>query len=62
MAKCPSCEEDVDVPEGESLRLDEMFTEEVEDVDVSIQQHIQLTCPECDAVLGYLGVAGAAGG
>lgn len=44
------------------LRMDEFFNEEAEDVDVSVQQHIQLNCPNCKAILGYLALGAAAGG
>ena len=47
MAHCPYCQEEVSEPEGDVLRMDESFNEEAEDVDVSVQQHIQLKCPGC---------------
>lgn len=62
MTHCPHCSEEMEVPEGESILLDEMFTDEAEDVDVSGQEHIQLECPNCGAVLGYLAVGAATGG
>jgi hypothetical protein len=62
MTHCPHCDEDIEVPDGEMIRLDEFFTEDAGDIDVSVQKHIQLECPECGAVLGYLGLGAAAGG
>lgn len=62
MTHCPHCSEDMDVPKGEIIKLDEFFDEGVEEVDMSAQKHMQLQCPNCDAVLGYLGIGAAAGG
>ena len=62
MAHCPHCQEEVSNPDGDVLRLGEFFKEEAEDVDVSIQQHIQLNCPSCEAILGYLALGAATGG
>lgn len=51
----------MEVPRGETILLDEFFdTDEVE-VSLSGQEHIQLTCPGCEAVLGYLAVGAATG-
>jgi hypothetical protein len=62
MAQCPHCQEEVPEPEGDVLRMDELFNEEAEDVDVSVQQYIQLKCPGCKAILGYLALGVATGG
>lgn len=63
MAHCPHCGEEMDVPAGELIKSNEFFDEEVvEDVSMSAQQHMQLTCRNCDAVLGYLAVGAATGG
>lgn len=62
MTHCPHCQEEMDVPEAQSLRVSEFFTEEAGDVEISAQEHIQLECPHCGAVLGYLAVGAAAGG
>jgi ribosomal protein S27AE len=62
MTHCPHCGDEIEVPDGDMIRLDEFFEEDAEDVDVSVQQHVQLECPECGAVLGYLGVGAATGG
>ena len=61
MARCPHCDEEMDAPAGETLRLDELFDEEKVDVSTSVQQHVQLECQNCGAVLGYLGVGAATG-
>jgi hypothetical protein len=42
--------------------MDEFFDEEVKNVDVSVQQHVQLKCPGCKAILGYLALGAATGG
>lgn len=62
MAHCPHCEEEVELPNGKPLRVDEFFTDEADDVATSIQQHVQLECPECEAILGYLAAGAATGG
>lgn len=59
--QCPDCEAVNDVPAGESILLDEVFDDDHPDVDAGVQEHVQLECPDCGAVLGYLGVAGAFG-
>lgn len=41
--------------------LSDDFFPEDGDVSISGQQHVQLACPECDSVLGYLGVGAATG-
>lgn len=50
------------MPKGETIRAAEFFEEEAGDVAMSAQEHIQLLCRNCDAVLGYLGVGAATGG
>lgn len=60
MPVCPACESEYEVPSGESILVDE-FLDDI-DVDVSVQEHVQLECPECEAILGYLGVAAGVGG
>lgn len=62
MTHCPHCGEDMEVPAANSLRVDEFFDDEIEDVDISAQEHIQLECKNCEAVLGYLAVGAATGG
>lgn len=62
MTHCPHCKEEMDVPKGSSIRVAEFFSEELEEVDVSAQKHIQLECRNCAAVLGYLAVGAATGG
>lgn len=62
MTHCPHCQEEMEVPKGETILLDDLFTEEVEDVDVSGEKHMQLECRNCEAVLGYLAVGAATGG
>lgn len=52
----------MEFPESETLRVSEFFTEEAGDIEVSAQEHIQLECPNCGAVLGYLAVGATAGG
>lgn len=59
--ECPYCGETNDAPEGESILLDEVFDDSHPDVDAGVQEHVQLECPDCGAVLGYLGVAAAFG-
>ena len=51
----------MDVPKGETILLDDFFTEDA-DASISGQEHVQLECPHCGAVLGYLGVGAATGG
>lgn len=62
MTHCPHCEKEMEVPEGNTILLDEFFTEEADGVDVSGEEHVQLECPNCNAVLGYLAVGAATGG
>lgn len=62
MTHCPHCGKDMEVPAATSFRVDEFFGEDVEDVDVSAQEHIQLECKNCETVLGYLAVCAATGG
>lgn len=62
MTHCPHCQEEMDVPKGESIRVDEFLDSETEEVDVSVQEHVQLECRNCGAVLGYLAVGAATGG
>ncbi len=57
---CPYCESSMDYPAGETIRAQE-FIQGV-DVEESIEMHVQLECPECEAILGYLGFGGATGG
>jgi Zn finger protein HypA/HybF involved in hydrogenase expression len=62
MTHCPHCQEEMQVPNGDQLRVSEFFSEEAGDIEISAQEHIQLECPNCEAVLGYLAVGAAAGG
>ncbi|MCY4731976.1 hypothetical protein KY092_15550 [Natronomonas gomsonensis] len=62
MTHCPHCKEEMEVPNAATIRVDEFFSEEAGDIDVSAQEHVQLECPNCEAVLGYLAVGAAAGG
>ena len=62
MTHCPYCEEEIEAPNGKQLRVDEFFNDEADDVSVSAQEHVQLECRECGAVLGYLAIGAAAGG
>lgn len=59
--KCPYCGEVNDVPAGETILLDEVFDDSHPDVEAGVQEHVQLECLDCGAVLGYLGVAAAFG-
>jgi hypothetical protein len=52
----------MEVPNAATIRVDEFFSEEAGDIDVSAQEHVQLECPNCEAILGYLAVGAAAGG
>ncbi|MCY4731977.1 hypothetical protein KY092_15555 [Natronomonas gomsonensis] len=58
--KCLDCGADNDTPAGKQILLEEIFDGNV-DVDAGAQQHTQLECRECGAVLGYLGSAAAIG-
>lgn len=60
MPHCPFCETDVETPHPETIVLDEFLVGI--DVEVSVEQLVQLECPDCESVLGYLGVAAAIGG
>ena len=51
----------MEVPNGNTILLDEFFSEEPDGVAVSGQEHVQLECPNCEAVLGYLAVGAATG-
>lgn len=62
MTHCPHCGEDGGMPKGETIRAAEFFEEAAGDVAMSAQEHIQLLCRNCDAVLGYLAVGAASGG
>lgn len=63
MTHCPHCGEDMEVPKGRAIRTGDFFDEEeVDDVSLSAQQHMQLECRNCGAVLGYLAVGAATGG
>jgi predicted RNA-binding Zn-ribbon protein involved in translation (DUF1610 family) len=61
MAHCPHCGDEMDVPDAELILLDEFFDDAGDRVAVSGQEHVQLECPHCGAVLGYLGTAAATG-
>lgn len=58
--KCLDCGAENDSPNGTQLLLEEIFEGNV-DVDAGAQEHVQLECSECGAVLGYLGSAAAIG-
>lgn len=58
--KCFDCGSENKVPKGRTIRVDEIFDGHV-DVDVSIQEHTQLECRDCGAVLGYLAAGAAVG-
>jgi hypothetical protein len=60
MPYCPHCETEVEAPAGETIKLEEFLTGI--GVDSSVQHHVQLECPDCESVLGYLGDAAATGG
>lgn len=59
--RCPYCDATNEVPAAESILLDEVFDDDHPDVDAGLQEHVQLECPDCGAVLGYLGAAAAFG-
>lgn len=58
--KCLDCGKENEVPKGRTIHLDEIFDDHI-DVDVSVQEHTQLECRECGAVLGYLAAGAAIG-
>lgn len=58
--KCPDCGTVNDRPKATQLLLDEIFEGHI-DVDASAQEHLQLECTECGAVLGYMGSGAAIG-
>lgn len=60
MGRCPHCDTEVAQAVGSYIREGPVFDEEEVDA-ISAMQHIQLHCPDCDTVLGYIGVGGAAG-
>lgn len=63
MPTCEYCEAEIPAPKIGLLLSEEFFEDKFEiDVTASKQKHGQLECPECEAILGYLGVAGAGGG
>lgn len=59
--ECPDCGEHNDVPKGRTILLEDVFDESHPDVTASVQEHVQLECRDCGAVLGYLGVGAAVG-
>ena len=61
MTHCPHCEQEMEVPNGDTILVDDFFTEDA-DASISGQEHVQLECPNCGAVLGYLAVGAATGG
>lgn len=59
--ECLDCGAENEAPAAESILTDAIFEENNIDVDLSAQQHLQLTCSECGAVLGYTAVGAATG-
>lgn len=61
--KCPYCGEAIESPTPGTLLAEEFFSDAFEiDVSESVEHHVQLECPECDKIMGYLGLSGAIGG
>lgn len=58
--ECLDCEAEFEYPKGKKILTGDIMGDHV-DVDASGQTHTQLECPECGAILGYLGYAAAIG-
>ena len=59
--ECLDCGAESEAPVAESILTDGIFENSNIDVDLSAQEHLQLACGECGAILGYT-AAGAATG
>lgn len=59
--ECPDCGERTETPAGNRIRVEDVFDDAHPDVEAGRQEHVQLECPNCGAVLGYLGAAAALG-
>lgn len=58
--ECLDCGHVNDHPAGRSIKISEAFSGDI-DVDLGAEDHVQLECTECGAVLGYIGVGAAVG-
>lgn len=58
--ECLDCGTENEAPGAETILMDEIFEGHI-DVDTSGQQHLQVVCTECDAILGYTAVGAATG-
>jgi phage FluMu protein Com len=59
MGRCPHCDRTVEAVEGNYIKESALFNGEV-DATSGVQQ-VQLHCPHCASVLGYLGVGASVG-
>lgn len=59
--ECPDCGERNESPAATTILLDTVFDDSHPDVEAGAQEHLQLECPDCGAILGYQGSAAAFG-